>query len=709
MRTFLGLVWREIAERRLLLLASLFLGFVPIILPWLPGIPPRFSPEEIRVAATIGLAALFGGASLLILGSTIVGRDLSEKRLGFYFSRPISSRALWLSRIAAALALVLMSVLLIVTPATVVDVGSWIEPIWEGESGKAWPILGLGERHLLSHFADGRPPYPATPERFPPASHVVYGCMTILLLLVLVHAVSTMVRGRNLWVLADLGGLAVVLGLCWNARDVLVREQALGALVWSERLLVPAILAVLVVAGGVQLACGRIDLLRGHRYLSAILWPSLIVVALAFGAYSRWVASSTIHDLESLTRFRVAPGEQWLMAGGPVRQRAGARAAFLLETDSGRVALKGRKPIAVRLGSLSVSRAWWTFSPDGGTAVWGRCGGGTAAACELWAKDLRDAASPPRPTGIPIHLRRMRWTPGSEDTALTFNHDGTLLAVAEEARLIVYHLGRPSGATGSGHSSSATASVVAAVDARLPEAVTFLPGNQVRFHQQISASTEIMVEHGAWTQIRKLDLGTRRLVETGRLPPGHGGVRSPVRDTLFYRRPPPHGPGLYDGESGVPLIEIESRGDSMFGWGRFLADGRLIAGHWSRHTPGRRGGELTLLVLSPEGQQLHRIERAGVRSRRAGGELSPGRLLIGLREEPRPGPAALHQLDVLPRPGWTTYVLDADAGELSPLVAGVLPLGRSGTSAERLFLAGGDQIIRWNVETGESRTILPVE
>lgn len=707
MRIFATLVWREIAERRLLLAAGLFLGLVPIVLPWLPGIPARFSPEEIRVAATIGLAALFGSATLLILGSTIVGRDLSEKRLGFYFSRPIKSWVLWLSRITAALALVLVSVTLIVTPTSIVDAGSWLETLWERDSGAAWPFLLQAESRGMP-FNEG-PMYSETPDTLPPALAAAFGGLTILLLLVLTHAVSSMVRGRNLWVLADLAGLAVVLGLVWNARDVLVREQALGALVWAERLLPLSILVALVVAGGVQLAGGRIDLLRGHRYLSATLWPSLIVITLAFGAYSRWVASSTIDDLEVLTRFHSAPGEQWLMVGGPVRHRAGARAAFLLEAvlpeggqrnTAGRVALKERKPIEVRLGNLSAARAWLAFSPDGGTAVWARCEGTVESACELWAKDLRDAPSPPRPTGIPIHLTRMRWQPGSDDAALTFNQDGTLLAVAEEDRLVVYGVGPTAGA----------APVVAAVDAKLPDAVVFLPGNQLRFHQHVSSSSDVWIEQGGWTEIRKLDLESRQVRVTGKLPTGYGGVRSPVRDSLFYRRHFPHGLGLYDGETGQALVELENIGGSISGWGRFLADGRLIVGHRSQHGPGRAGAELSLLILSPDGQELHRIERSGVWTTSLGGELSPGRLLFALSEKSPPnGQVAPHKLDVEPLPYWTTYVLDADSGELSPLVAGVRPLGRLGTSAERLFLAGCGKVVRWNPDTGESRTIFAIE
>ena len=689
MKTFWALVWREIAERRLLLLASLLLGIVPILLPFMPGIPARFSPEEIRVAATLILAALFSGISLLILGSTIVGRDLSEKRLGFYFSRPINSWVLWLSRILGASALVLVSILLIVTPSTVADGGSWLVPLWERDSGPSFPILGLAERQMLGHLSDERPTFGETPTVVSPATRVAFTGMIVLLLLTLIHAGSTMVRGRNLWVLADLAGLVVVLFLGWSAREALVREQALGALVWCERLFVPAVLAVLGVAGGVQLARGRVDMARGHRYLSATLWPSLVVVMLAFTGYARWIESSTVADLARLTRFQAAPGERWLMAGGPVKHRAGARAAFLIEVDTG---------YELRLGNLDRSRAWLAFSPDGNLAVWAHCEAYRPPACELWAKDLRDAASPPWPTGISILLAEMRWTPGSRDQALTFDDDGKLLAIAEAKRLVVYEVGRTPEAS--------EPRVVAAVDAKLPEAVTFLPENRVRFHQRVPSDPEI--DGDAWIRIRELDLATRRLVDTGRLPAGIGGPRSRSQDLLFFQKWPGLGLRVHDGETGEARVEADAAVPSMAGWGRFLTDGRLVVGRWRPDAPGQPGGDLRLRVLTPEGQELHRFERTGVTSRSAGGELAPGKLLIAWKEKTPPA-TSRHRLDVPPRHGWTTYLLDADAGELIPLASGILPLGKSRASAERLFLAGDDHVIRWNIETGEVRTILPVE
>ncbi len=696
MKIFAALVWREIVERRLVLLASLLLGFVPIVLPWMPGIPTRIAPEEMRAAATIGLGGLFGGLALLILGSTIVARDLSDRRLGFYFSRPIASWSLWLSRVVAALLLVLICVLLIVAPTTVVDAGSWFESIWGNLGEHTWPLMTDAEKSFVMPFLDDWPIDNSTPERWPLAGAVLFGCSIVLLLVVLLHAVSTMVRGRNLWVLGDLAGGLLVLGLAWNAREVLIREQALGALVWAERLFVLSTLVVLIIAGGVQLARGRSDLLRGHRYLSATLWPSLILVMLAFGAGSRWVASSDVEDLERLTHLRAAPGDRWLMAGGPVRHRAGAGSAFLLETDTGR---------AWRLGSLTASRAWLTFSPDGSAVVWARCESRQPPHCELWILALRDAGSAPRPTGIPIDLRKMRWLPLADDPALAFNDDGTLLAVAEEERVVVYRIESDPGSESAGASSGAT--VVASVDADLPNAVTFLPGGLVRFHERLAASPSVALESGwMWrTQIQQLDLGTRRLTETGRLPPGLKSVRSPVRDTVFYQRRLPLSFGFYDGEAGQLLTELDPEWDSIAGKGHFLADGRLVFDHWKL-------GEATFLVFSPDGEELHRIQLSDVQERRFGGELAPGRLLIGLYEESPSSRAPLHQLDVEPLDGWTTYVLDADSGELSPLASGVMPVGKSGISAERLFLADGE-VFRWTVstqrgETGDRRTILSV-
>ncbi len=648
MRTFLTLAWREIAERRLLLLASACLGLVPVVLPFVPAAAQRSTPEELRAATLIVLALLFGGATLLILGATVVGRDLSEGRLSFYFSRPVPSWTLWGSRLAAACALVLASLALLAGPTAVFDLGSWLEDIAQRPRGHAWPLMAPGEVFFAGVSVET---LPASPPR---AVKLAYGLGAILLLLAATHAVSTIVRARSVWLLADLGGLAAVAGLGWVAHDVLVREQALGALVWAQWLLLPWILAALLLAGGRQLARGRTDLRRGHRVLSATLWPLLIAGALAFGAYARWVAGSTLDDLEVASYLGASANEDWLLAGGPVRGRAGAGAAFLLDVESGD---------SWRLGSLGVVQAWHAFSEDGGTLAWARCDSFQPPDCRVWAKDLRDRPSPPRDTGIPI-------AEGSHQWALS--GDGSRLAMSGAGKITVYEL--------------SSASLLTALKQEQAEDVDFVSNDRVRYHQAVE-----LEDASFKTRIREIDLAERESVTTGWLPRGLVIRRSPERDAVLFRRAFPSGFGLYDGKTGEPLLTLDERWRQFPSRGRFLADGRVVL---SLHETDR----VTLLVLSPEGEEQHHIERPATNSR-LGGELAPGRLMVALRRTGTdPDPAA-----------WSTYQLDADSGELSPLIDGAMPLGGSRASLERrLFWTLDGQVFTWRPATGERRTLLPV-
>ncbi len=658
MRIFSALVRREIFEQRLLLLVSGILGLVPIVLPLLPGSIERFSPEDLRVAVLMVMVVLFGGVTLLILGATIVGRDLSEGRLAFYFSRPVSGWVLWASRMFAAWILLLGSLLLMIGPTAIA--GQWFENLSDRPSGRGWPFLAFEE--VFSRYTE-------VPEALSTPGRLAYVLAAILLLLALTHAVSTIVRARSLWILADLAGLLVFVGIIWAVRDELVREQAIGALAWVERGLLPWILGSLLLAGGLQLTRGRTDLRRGHRFLSATLWPMLIAGALGFSAYGNWITTGTIDDLEHLSFAQASPKEDWLLAGGRLRHRAGAAAAFLLKVDpEGEV----RSQRSWRLGNLSVVRHWQKFSSDGGTVVWAGCERFRPLDCELWAKDLRDAESPPRRTGVPI----------TDSIQMALSADGSRLAIAEERRIVVYEL------------SSARALTV--VPAHGPRSIGFVSHDLVQYHEQD--------EQDDW-KLWLLDLRTRRSVEVGSLPDGMLKRRNRVRDTVLYNRFSPPGFGLYRGDTGEPLFELEMPWPHR---ARFLADDRIVLS--VHEMPG-----VELMVLAPDGREEHRIERPAATGSRFGGEIEPGRVLVALRDGKRAGDRDAGEdeadedadLTFFGIGSWTTYVLDAGTGELTPLLDNAVPLGAPARIPDRRLLQAGGEVIQWHPRTGERRTLLP--
>src|SRR5262245_46348770 len=116
MKAFATVFGRELAERRLLLLAALLLGLVALAAPWIPGLPPQ-SADELRGGVALVLTGLLTTVTAVLLGGSVIARDLAERRLGFYFSRPIPGGALWAGKLTAAVALVLASGVLASTPA----------------------------------------------------------------------------------------------------------------------------------------------------------------------------------------------------------------------------------------------------------------------------------------------------------------------------------------------------------------------------------------------------------------------------------------------------------------------------------------------------------------------------------------------------------------------------------------------------------------
>ncbi len=661
MRVFMALVWREVLERRLLLVAGLFLGLVPVLAPWVPGRPERFVPEDIRTAGILILVVFFGGITLFILGSTILVRDLSEDRLSFFYSRPIPVWSLWLSRLAAACLLLVATLLLILIPTALLDFQSWMEQLSSSGPSRARPLLGFREIFMIPLSKQALPPLAPTWFRL---SQLM---MAVVAMLATAHTVSTAIRSRSLWVMVDFAGLAIVLTVGWAARNLLVGEEAVGALVHAERLLLPWLLGSLLVAGAVQLSRGRTDLQLGHRYLSATLWPLLIVGVLAFGAYAHWVVASELEDLQAVTFARTSPDEAWVVAGGPVRHRSGARAAFLRHTAGEQ---------SWRLGSLRVAGGWLRFSRDSSTVAWLRCEGFSPLVCGIWTKDLTDIASPPRLSDVPCDRL---------PDQIALSPDGRRIALAGFRRIAVYEL--PSG------------NLVAAADARQPFSMSFVSSDRVRFQESIEQSG------GARRlRIRHFDLTSRDLADAGLLPTGQAIWHSPHDDRVLYTGPSASSDyGLFDSATGQQLATLEERWRYVPKQGLILADGRLVV---TFSDPGR----FSLVIFSPQGEEVSRVELERVARAAFGGELSPDRLIVALLDWPTMDlPPRQHGLGFDPLPGWTTYVLDTETGELAMLAPGIVPLTRHSVAVGPRLFASRSAILRWDLETLEPQVLISPE
>src|SRR5260370_34576724 len=113
---------RELAEKRFVFLTAAIVALQPF---WVILMPSAFGRQSIL--ATVGgvLAIGFTGGLAVVLGVSTIGRDLADKRLSFYFAKPVSAQAIWYGKLAAALLMIAGSFAIIIGPVLLWGMGAW--------------------------------------------------------------------------------------------------------------------------------------------------------------------------------------------------------------------------------------------------------------------------------------------------------------------------------------------------------------------------------------------------------------------------------------------------------------------------------------------------------------------------------------------------------------------------------------------------------
>ena len=394
MRAFVAVLRRELAERWLLALAAALLGLIPLAVPLLPlGISRA---PDARSGTAAALALIVSYVLALVLGSTVLARDLSERRLGFYFSRPLPGWAIWAGKIAGAALLALGSGVLVLLPTLLLGdrpdpSGSWG---W-GFGREAGSVLGLA----------------------------LWGT-TVLALLLAANAFSTMVRSRSPWLLLDLLAGTLLAGLLGVATGHLLSAWALGALAMAQSGLLIAVVLSFAAASAVQVTRARTDPRRGHQFLSLTLWSLLALSALAYGGYAKWVLAANPEDLVEIGGVIPAPAGDWIAVGGKAgASRGKLGTTFLMDTSSGR---------SFRVGSQPEDWGGLTFSLDGRHAAWTQMAGRGAFPVTIHRLDLGRPGA--KPVATPIGF--------SDDLSysLVLSPDGGRLASIAGGRIVAQEI-----------------------------------------------------------------------------------------------------------------------------------------------------------------------------------------------------------------------------------------------------------------------------
>jgi hypothetical protein len=328
MRAFAAVFAREVFARRLVFPVAFAAGFVPLLGSLAYGWS-RTEAAEGRVLVALVTASAFSLAFAILFGGSVIAGETSEKRISFFFSRPISAAAIWGGKVLAVLVLTLVPAALALVPAFAA-----------GTSGARQGVVRLGG-----------------------APGAVFGIFFVVLVLIFgAHATVTIARLRSPWVALDLL-LAPVLVLLVATFFGTLMKHGIATLPLRGFELSPvlpmlaaAVLAALAAASYAQVAAGRTDARRSHGAFSAVLWGILGAVTAALGGYTWWVASAKATNLVTVEGgVSPAPRGAWVAAGGPLGAGRGS-GLFLADTA-------GNRSLRIRSGDT-------VFSGDGARAAW---------------------------------------------------------------------------------------------------------------------------------------------------------------------------------------------------------------------------------------------------------------------------------------------------------------------------------------------------
>lgn len=94
MRGLLAVASRELVERRNAFVAAGVAAVLPLLAPILTGTRGG-NATELRAVAALTVAVALAAALALGYGAAMISGELKERRLGFFFTRPLSGLAIW--------------------------------------------------------------------------------------------------------------------------------------------------------------------------------------------------------------------------------------------------------------------------------------------------------------------------------------------------------------------------------------------------------------------------------------------------------------------------------------------------------------------------------------------------------------------------------------------------------------------------------------
>ncbi len=582
-----------------------------------------------------------------------LSREIANRRIGFFFARPISSAAIWGGKLAGSAAVAAGAAALALLPSFLINRGRF--------SREMGSILLAG---------------------------VV---LAVAALLPIAHALGIVFRSRLARLGADLvlfvlAAAAIALTSRW-----LIGETAVDA--WRRAMVALAcfLLGAVVAAGFAAVGRGRADIQEAHRALSRLLWPVALAAAALFAAYAKWIVSVGPGDLGWIW-VSPAPRGDWATVSGQAPSRVD-KALFLLETSTGKFV------------KLKNGYARPVFSADGRAAVWLETSHsvsflsllsrpewmGSSRPVRFYHLALGERSAGPSPTGVLFSSPPRAWAISSDGKRLATVNDETGGASANFVS--VYEL------------PTARLLAAAAIPRQASAHLLFLTPDRLRIYLEESPGRGAANDVDRHLGICEMDVIGKKLTETGRMGPfagflvlrtDAGATRAIVLDPRGRKMT------LHDGRSGRQIAVLSS-GEKRSRNAAFLGDGRIVQVESSE-----TGTRVRIFSSDGEEQRMVAIRfgpgwRIGL-----GGETAPGVIVVAVRSEKADWKDS-ECLLVDTRTGQTRSI-----GEHLFPAAAMAWWGRhdpswypaAGSEATRLFLDARGSLLRLDASTGETRVIL---
>lgn len=379
---------REIVDRKNVFIAAVVVSLLTLLLPFLHFNPiSRAQLTDAMAVLSAMVAFLFAVAIAMMCGATMIGRDLSERRLGFYLARPLSAASIWFGKLFGTMVVVFVSAALIVIPSMTFN---------RFQMPRSWS---------LDEMAVAAP-------------------LILVATVLIAHLLSTLIRSRSAWIAVDLSVLGIFGFTFWSALEKFFTALSIDVAMRIIGIAGGVIFVALMVSGVVQIAAGRADVRRSHRALSIFMLSVIVVVTLATVAFAVWFFNPDIDDLREIHQVKQIPHSSWAVVGGNAKGRGRMYApTFLYDTASGR---------AIHLGTAS-AHFRPTVSADGSKVIaWGMSGSAGWRAAEGLVVDLEQLTEKPTRLVLPNTLN---------GTASFLSSDGRYLLSLGEDNLGVFSTG----------------------------------------------------------------------------------------------------------------------------------------------------------------------------------------------------------------------------------------------------------------------------